>query len=110
MSLFRLRLWSLDCQFFVFAPACKHPLLKCVLVFLFLDVSSHVDLLQIAVVLGADLVTFVAQLCHLANLVPPLWPSGGAWDDPGAPGSTKTETILSRLHFSRLCVHLRTAF
>ncbi len=65
----------------------------------FVDVSFQVTFLQIAVVLETYMVTFGAQNFHLACLVPPLWHPGGPWDDPGAPGSTRKETLGSRLGF-----------
>ena len=40
-------------------------------------------------------VFFGAQTCRLANLLSPLWHPGGPWDDPGTPGSTRTETLGS---------------
>ena len=35
--------------------------------------------------------------CHLTCLLPPLWRPGGPWDDPGASGSTRNDTLRSRL-------------
>ena len=48
----------------------------------------------------------VPKTCHLACLVPPFWHPGGPWDDPGALGSTRKETLGSRLGFSPRCARV----
>ena len=55
-------------------------------------------LIQI-VLLGTNLVTFGAQTCHVAGLVPPIWHPGGPLDDPVALRRTKKETLEPRLDF-----------
>ena len=42
-----------------------------------------------------------AQTCHLVSLVPHLRHLGGPWDDHGALGSTRKDTLGSRLWFFR---------
>ena len=39
------------------------------------------------------------MLCGRTGQVPPLWCPGGPWDDLGTPGSTKKDTLRSRLVF-----------
>ena len=41
-----------------------------------------------------------AHGCHLACVVPLLWRPGGPWNDPGTLGSTRKDTLRSRLGFS----------
>ena len=83
----------LVCGFFFFLV----PLLKCVLARWFLDVGFQIIFFQITVILETDIVPFGAQ--NQSFGMPPLWHPGGPWDDPGAPGGSRKETLGSRLGF-----------
>ena len=51
-----------------------------------------------------------AHGCHLACLVPLLYRPGEPWDGPGTLGSTKKDTVRSRLGFYRFLVDLGDPF
>ena len=48
--------------------------------------------------------------CYLACLVASLWLPGGPWGDPGTSGSTKKDTLRSRLGFMLFFGDLGTPF
>ena len=53
---------------------------------------------------------FGAHGCHLACFVPLLYRPGGPWDDPGTLGSTRKDTVRSRLGFYRFLFDLGDPF
>ena len=61
------------------------------------DAVSLSHVLQFMVIWCTDVFSFVAQTCHLASLLRPLWHLGGPSNDPGGLRSTRKETLGSRL-------------
>ena len=71
----------------------------CIIVRWFLDASFHVLFWCIIVILERDTVIFGPQNLSFGRPAPPFLHFVGPWDDPGALGSTRKETLGSRLGF-----------